>query len=216
MAYWWTFGYTNLITTAAQFARVNSYLGSNSDLQNCESSSSLTVGPVTYNSGYHMLSAINTLTTSGSVNLGGSTVITLGGSLVALQPGFNATALSGALILIRPSSCIAGAFRSVSQTNSEISSAIAAISKTNSNTLKCYPNPFSQKFTVEFNLTKDDAASIKLYNLAGKQLKVISNAFFTKGMHEVSVNVAGLPAGIYIVVLQTAKFKNVQKIVKIN
>jgi hypothetical protein len=216
MAAWWQFGYGNLTLTPGQYEKVNDNLLHFSALKAWESPVTFTFGPATYTSDYHMLSAINTLTTFGNVNLGGTTVTTLGGGLVLLEPGFNANASGGALILVLPAACIAGALRSVSQTNSAISSATAVISKTNSNTLKCYPNPFSQRFTVEFNLANNDAASIKLYDLMGKQLMMISNAFFTKGSHEVNANVSGLPAGIYIVVLQTAKFKNAQKIVKIN
>lgn len=215
MAYWWTFGYTNLNITTGQYIRVNSYLSSNSALQNCESTSFLTVGPVTYTSGSHMFSAINTLTTNGSVNLNGTTATTLGGSLVLAEPGFNANASSGAQILIRPSACVAGAARNALQATTEKSSSVV-VNQTNSNSLRCYPNPFSQKFTVEFDLAEEDKASLKLYNINGKQLQVISNSFFTKGTHQVKAEVSGLPSGIYIVVLQTGRIKKEQKMIKIN
>ncbi|MEP7318567.1 MAG: zinc-dependent metalloprotease [Panacibacter sp.] len=215
MAYWWAFGYTNLSITSGQYLRANSYLSTNSALQNCGSTSFLTVGPVTYISGYNMFSAINTLTTNGSVNLGGFTTTTLGGSLVLAEPGFYANALGGAQILIRPSACVAGAGKKALQASAESSSAIA-VTQTNSNGLRCYPNPFSQRFTVEFDLSEEDKAVLKLYDINGKQLQVISNSFFTKGSHQIKAEVSALPPGIYIVVLQTSRIKKQQKIVKIN
>ena len=121
----------------------------------------------------------------------------------------------GNLILIRPSACVPGANKIALQTKPEISSA-TTLTITNPNNLKCYPNPFSQKFTIEFDLVKEDEASIKLYDLNGKQLKLISSSFFTKGSHQLLADASGLPAGFYIVVLQTTRFKKEQKVIKIN
>jgi len=215
MGYWWANScYSALTLTSDQYTRVNSYLGDNDDLQDCESPADLAIGPAAYTSGYHIFSATNTLTTNGNVNLAGSTVTTLGGNLVSIQPGFVASSSGGALILMRSSACSSPVSRGFLETDSKV------ITKINNNTLtndlKIYPNPFSQKFVVEFDLAKAAQASLNVYDLAGRQLKSISKSFLKEGIHQFTTDASDLPAGVYIVVLQAEKFRTTQKIVKVN
>jgi len=214
MGYWWGACFAALTLTGDQYTRANSYLSSNSDLQSCESVPNLSVGPVTYTSDYHMFSAINTLITNGSVDLGGSSVTTLGGNLVSIQPGFVASSSGGALILVRSSACSSPVSRSISETNSKLITKIN--NNTTTNDLKIYPNPFSQQFMIEFDLEKATQASIDIYDLAGRQLKSISKSFLKEGTHQFTTDASDLPAGVYIVVLQAEKFRTAQKIVKVN
>lgn len=212
MAYWpviFSVCYGTPSFTSGQFTRINSYLSTNCSLQACESASYVTFGPVTYSSGYHMQSAINTLTTSGTVELNGTTTITLGGALVSLQPGFHADGYAGALIMIRPSLCSPVIPRESSE--QQIITEIEFDSE-----LKCFPNPFTDQIKIEFNLSKDDNASINIIDVTGREVKEISNSYLAEGIHDLTIDSSDLPPGIYFVVLQGSDFRKDQKIVKVH
>lgn len=209
MAYWWAKGYANLVITGGQYTRANSFLNTNAGLQACESPANLTVGPVNYSSGYNMLSAINTLNTNGNVNITGSTFTTFGGYLVLLEPGFVASP-TGGLILIRPSDCGTAIPRISNETSSVLSS------QTGLYNLKCYPNPFTDKINVAFDLAIDHDVTIKLFNVMGKEMYTISKSFFTNGHHELTADVSRLEGGIYFVTIKCGDFRSEQKIIKVN
>ena len=108
MAYWWNGNsvtcYSNLAPTNGQYLRVNATLSTYAPLQSCQSPYDYTLTAFTVSSGYFFQSVINSLTTSGSVNLLGSVISTLGGGHVYLEPGFKASPTSGT-ITIRPIPC---------------------------------------------------------------------------------------------------------------
>ncbi|MEO6406784.1 MAG: hypothetical protein ABIY51_11540 [Ferruginibacter sp.] len=108
MAYWWNGNavtcYSNLTPTGGQYSRVNATLSTYAPLQSCQSPFNYTLNAFTVSSGYFMQSVINSLTTSGSVNLVGSVISTLGGGHTYLEPGFKASPTSGT-ITIRPIPC---------------------------------------------------------------------------------------------------------------
>lgn len=91
-----------------------------------------------------------------------------------------------------------------------------ATEKVNDNNLSVYPNPFSNNVTIEFDLTKDDETTIKLFDLMGKELKTISKSFFAQGKHDITTDASELQAGIYFIVLQGSDFRKEQKIIKVN
>ena len=115
MAYWWNGTsdangffvdcYPNLITTAGQFTRVNSFLGSYFPLIGCSSANDVFQSGISVTSGYYMNSAINTFTTSGFVSFSGSTKATIGGGKVVLQDGFRATPSADGIIRIKAKPC---------------------------------------------------------------------------------------------------------------
>lgn len=239
MAYWpvvlWPC-YLSIVFTSGQYTRINSYLSTNSGLINCESSSSLSVGPVNYSSGYHMLSAINTLTTSESVNLTGSTITTLGGNLVSLQPGFVAQPSSGGLILIVTSTCgSSGSFaaKNASVVHPEINSKAnqkslngsaarnplepqsSIISKENQSSLMCYPNPFSSIINLSYTSGSTGELKIDVMDIQGKMEISIVEQGAVKGVaKKIALNLADLPAGVYILKVSDGTNSSVQKIIK--
>ena len=97
--------YPNLAATSGQFTCVNSFLGSSSVLINCSSPTSVILYPTTVSSGYYMQSAINTFITNGAVVFNGSSIATIGGGTVYLEPGFHANPSSGGLIDIKIKPC---------------------------------------------------------------------------------------------------------------
>ena len=60
-----------------------------------------------------------------------------------------------------------------------------------------YPNPFNPSTTIRYGLASESNVSIKIYNLAGQQLKELISKKETAGFHEVNFNADKLASGIY-------------------
>lgn len=114
MAYWWNGKdangffvncYPNLAATNGQFARVNSFLASNTGLINSSSSTYITQFGITVSSGYYMNSALYTFNTSGNVVFNGTAKALLGGGKVSLEPGFRASPSAGGQVKITVQHC---------------------------------------------------------------------------------------------------------------
>ncbi len=78
--------------------------------------------------------------------------------------------------------------------------------------LKVYPNPFNQKFNLEFS-TNDDWIKISIYNTLGQELKVITNQNFNAGEHYLTVDLQNYPSGAYFIRLQS---RDAQKTLRVN
>jgi hypothetical protein len=52
--------------------------------------------------------------------------------------------------------------------------------------LSSYPNPFSQKTDISFELNKAQDVSLKIYNLKGQLVRDLSSGSFAKGTHKIS------------------------------
>ncbi|MBX2976662.1 MAG: T9SS type A sorting domain-containing protein [Ignavibacteriaceae bacterium] len=65
-----------------------------------------------------------------------------------------------------------------------------------------YPNPFNPSTTINFNILKDGNVQIELYDISGKNVKTLLNAFLQKGEHSLKVDFEkinkGIVSGTYI------------------
>ena len=201
MAYWWNGTiatcYSSLTLTSGQYTRANSYLNTNSDLISCESASYVTVSGINISTGYFVASAINTLTTSSTVNLSGSTIALLGGSTVTLEPGFDAYAYSGASILIRLSQCSG----TPNFAKAEKLKPVAAVNT--NNTLIAYPNPTSSSVNIAFTLAHNESKlSLRVYDGNMKAVKELVLQDLLKGKNTVNVDLSRYSSGIYAITIQ--------------
>ncbi|HEX5153099.1 MAG TPA: T9SS type A sorting domain-containing protein [Parafilimonas sp.] len=202
MCYWYVacpdYRDRNALETTGQFNRINSTLATFADLQNCESPDNVTLGPISYSSGYLMRSAVNSLTTSGSVNLTGTTVATLGGQTVFLENGFKATPSGEGLISIEPASCNYTLKNFIA--NSENSSDRKLLINNN---FIAYPNPTSSIVHLIFSTQKnEDHAAVQIFNPEMKLIKKVQLGNLIKGKQNVVVNLNELPSGMYFMVIQ--------------
>jgi len=69
--------------------------------------------------------------------------------------------------------------------------------------LSINPNPYSNSTLLEYELPQSSNVQINIYNYLGEKVKVLVNEQQVKGKHQVIVNGADLPAGIYFCVLKT-------------
>ena len=63
--------------------------------------------------------------------------------------------------------------------------------------INVYPNPARDKVNISFASKVNGPLSIKLYDISGKEVRTIYNGQMTQGTKRVSVDVAGLSAGMY-------------------
>ncbi|OQP53515.1 CBM96 family carbohydrate-binding protein [Niastella populi] len=68
-------------------------------------------------------------------------------------------------------------------------------------TLGSYPNPFRETGTITFSLPAPGHTQLAAFDMTGKQVKVLVNAWLQAGDHRTSLNMKQLPAGIYLLKL---------------
>mgnify|MGYP001036296534 CR=1 FL=1 len=90
------------------------------------------------------------------------------------------------------------------------------ISTVLSNGLSISPNPTKHSTQLNYSLAEDTDISIQLYNYKGElQQSDLVNGYQFSGIYQRRLDVSELPAGIYLIVLETSTEKIVQKMVKI-
>lgn len=67
-----------------------------------------------------------------------------------------------------------------------------------------YPNPFNPITTISFELPEASQLSIKIFNMLGEELKILTNRKMDAGKHEINFNASSLPSGNYIASLQAS------------
>jgi hypothetical protein len=79
-----------------------------------------------------------------------------------------------------------------------------------------YPNPFNSTTVIEFDMPVADVADIRVYDLLGRQVAVVSHGFEQAGTgHTVLFNAGNLPSGVYFYRLTTPRFVATQKMMLI-
>lgn len=74
-----------------------------------------------------------------------------------------------------------------------------------------YPNPFNPTTTITFSLAADGFVTVKLYNVAGQQVRTIVSGVLAAGDHTVGLDASDLPSGIYMCVLTAGEFQATRK-----
>jgi hypothetical protein len=83
------------------------------------------------------------------------------------------------------------------------------------NSVKVFPNPSLEFVNIEFRIEKPENLNFNLYDLQGKLVKKILNEHTKKGMNNFSFTINPLPAGIYILQIESKdQLISSQKIIK--
>lgn len=69
--------------------------------------------------------------------------------------------------------------------------------------LMVYPNPATDKFSIEFELTEATKLDINLMNAIGQKVTSIESGNFNGGEHLINVNTADLAAGTYFITIRS-------------
>ncbi|MBL4755534.1 MAG: T9SS type A sorting domain-containing protein, partial [Flavobacteriales bacterium] len=84
-------------------------------------------------------------------------------------------------------------------------------------TLKAYPNPFSDYTTIEFSLSGEEKAELRVYNLAGEEVVLLFNERTVAGQqYQVNFDAGALGGGVYFYHLTTPTLTHVEKLVLIH
>jgi hypothetical protein len=81
--------------------------------------------------------------------------------------------------------------------------------------LKVYPNPFRQSFTVDYSLTRDEPVAIYLTDLLGRKVLVHAADVEVSGQHSVSIEWDSMNTakGLYVLQLQTGSGNTFMKLI---
>ena len=76
-----------------------------------------------------------------------------------------------------------------------------------------YPNPVVEQTMVEFNLSKASDAKVELYDMKGGLVARLADESMDAGKHNINFAKNELPAGVYLLQLQTLQGKSTHKMV---
>ncbi len=146
------------------------------------------------------------------------TVLFTAGQSILLTAGFHSK--YGSVFNARIDSCsaaasFAGDLAQVHQLEEENNS-MPGIS-TNTSRVVSYPNPFSLYNKIKLNLEEAGVVRIYLQDIKGRKLlPVFKDEMLSAGNHEFMLDGTKLSAGVYFVIVQTAKWTEVLRLVRIN
>ncbi len=78
-----------------------------------------------------------------------------------------------------------------------------------------YPNPFNPSTTIKYKIDNTVFVSLKIFDVAGKEIASLVNEEKKPGIYDVEFNAAKLSVGIYLCRLQTVKSTTVRKLLLI-
>ncbi|MDZ7371344.1 MAG: T9SS type A sorting domain-containing protein, partial [candidate division KSB1 bacterium] len=70
--------------------------------------------------------------------------------------------------------------------------------------LQNYPNPFNPTTTLSFSLPVDDKVKLAVYDILGREVRVLVDGKLTAGVYRYEFDAADLPSGVYFYRLKTA------------
>ncbi len=76
-----------------------------------------------------------------------------------------------------------------------------------------YPNPFNPSTNIKFDIHKQGIATLKVFDLLGKEMETLVDEQLSVGTYDVAFNANSLPSGIYFYVLKTGDFVESKKMV---
>ncbi|HEX3074095.1 MAG TPA: T9SS type A sorting domain-containing protein [Ignavibacteriales bacterium] len=74
-----------------------------------------------------------------------------------------------------------------------------------------YPNPFNPETKISFSLPQSGKATLKIYDMLGREVAELINGEMEKGSHSVNFNGRNLSSGVYIYRLQSGAFAESKK-----
>ena len=81
-----------------------------------------------------------------------------------------------------------------------------------------YPNPFNPETVIGFKLPEPSFVVIKIYDMLGREIRVLANENFDAGYHNVTwdgtdINGNTAPSGVYIYRIQAGDFQDTKKMI---
>ncbi|OGU82230.1 MAG: hypothetical protein A2W11_10640 [Ignavibacteria bacterium RBG_16_35_7] len=76
-----------------------------------------------------------------------------------------------------------------------------------------YPNPFNPSTTISWQLAAGSNATLKVYDILGKEIETLVNEEKLAGTYELNWNAANLPSGVYFYQLKAGAFVSTKKMI---
>jgi hypothetical protein len=76
-----------------------------------------------------------------------------------------------------------------------------------------YPNPFNPVTTITWSTSNKMLNTLKVYDLLGREVKVLLTAELDPGNHKITFNAEGLASGVYFYQLQAGSFISTRKMI---
>jgi hypothetical protein len=76
-----------------------------------------------------------------------------------------------------------------------------------------YPNPFNPTTTIQYRLAEVCRVTLALYDVLGREVRVLVKAIESPGSHSVKIDAGDLPSGVYFYRLLAGTFAQTKKIV---
>jgi hypothetical protein len=77
----------------------------------------------------------------------------------------------------------------------------------------CYPNPFNSSTVIRFYLPYTENAKLTIYNVTGRQEKVLADEVLSAGEHRVTFDGSTLSSGVYFIYLEASNRALTEKMV---
>jgi hypothetical protein len=78
-----------------------------------------------------------------------------------------------------------------------------------------YPNPFNPQVSIPIGLPEDTFLKIMIYNSLGQKIDDINSGLYTSGYHTIIWNGSDFPTGVYLIVIDSEKIHETQKVILI-
>ena len=76
-----------------------------------------------------------------------------------------------------------------------------------------YPNPFNPSTTIKYSIPQSDKVSIKVYDILGSEVSVLTNEYKTAGTYSVEFNASQFASGVYFYQIRSGNFVETKKMV---
>jgi hypothetical protein len=78
-----------------------------------------------------------------------------------------------------------------------------------------YPNPFNPSTTINFSLPKQSNVILKIYDVAGKEIRTLLNESRAAGSYEINFDASSLSSGVYFYKIEAADFTDIKRMMLI-
>ncbi|MBN8570239.1 MAG: LruC domain-containing protein [Ignavibacteria bacterium] len=102
--------------------------------------------------------------------------------------------------------------------NTRVGDSLTSVGVINNNTIadkyslgQNYPNPFNPSTKISFSIPKNEFVSIKIFDIAGKEIAQLVNNEMNAGTYEYTFNGSSLASGIYFYQIKTAGFTDTKR-----
>jgi hypothetical protein len=76
-----------------------------------------------------------------------------------------------------------------------------------------YPNPFNPSTSIEFSIPQNSVASLKVYDILGKEVATLSDKYYSAGTYIVNFDASHLSSGVYFYKLVAGNYIETKKMI---